>query len=850
MANSCCSFLTFLMLCVVMSCVPTTYATSLNLIRTTCGGLLPLDSLYPIESYWSLRDLLDWRSTNATVDPIASFLTLGHSPDIAESVLGALERVTGLASSYVNIFQLDNLAGVTGCRVAWEPREVLFISTVISAASVAVIPYAGAGITCPLSVVASSSSGVIEFPIITVAGPSQNITSSIQQTLIVRDGLTWPVSFELQGGAMCSAYVVIAVNRQVSLSDWWSWIPAVVYSAVVIPIALFSAFSHRKMGASSFAFMIGVVYIGYVGVSVGLMITIAGWQVSIGRFFPFPSSVTLYVALWVVYALVLPLLLFRHPCRAMLANALGRSLVYGFFVAQMVSYWVLGFVAIGSVALAVVFITNGLLIFFYAQFVTLLATSKDVRAEMMAMPMAWMAPVTPFIPPVLMYADLFFAHHASGSSRRMDPRLREAVILFNLQTALPFVAFLECGMVALLVAATVRQPTFLVPLFMTILLVGWFTTWTIQQYFTARSEWEEMHSGGVITSPTPQWTLWPAIHSLIDRFNVDVYHARQQQLIMQQQQQLASGGGALQLFSSGVSGRSAVSSAGLTRGSSNGGARQAPKPTEKTTNPAAANANRNVKQPQHRPTASSQQLQEHVAAPMPSTSSTTYHHQRGPSQQFSAPATSRSNSVQHQRSASGGQQQKQPNMLGTQRTLYTPQDGEGYPQHHQLVYASLPEGDMEDNYDLHPPSDGNEYQPSAPYRQDRQYSPHRQAPQPQQQQDELVLEGGDQHRPTSYSHPPTPLNDPTAPAPQLQRHYTGGTVLMEYGVPGSSTPPQRHQQHQPSSRQYQQQQQQASAPPPSAWHRGMPASGTPYDADHHNNGAQWQEEENYNGNYH
>lgn len=813
-------------------------ATSVNLIRTTCGGVIPLDSLYPIESYWSLRDLLDWRSGNDT-SGVTAALTLGHSPDIAESVLGAMERLTGLSSPHVHIFQLDNLAGLSGCRVLWNPTDVLYISTIITSASVAILPYQGAGITCPLSVIATTTaaegggSTTVEFPVLSTAGALANITSSIQQTLIVKEGLTWPVSFQLQGGAMCSAYVVIAANRQVSLDDWWSWIPAVVYSAVVLPIALFSAFSHRKMGASTFAFMIGVVYIGYVGVSVGVMITIAGWQVSIGRMFPFPSSVTLYVALWAVYALVLPLLLFRHPCREMLANALVRSLIYGFFVGQLVAYWVLGFVALASVGLAVLCVTNGVLVFFYAQFVTLLATAKEVRTELRNMPMAWLAPVTPFVPPVLLYADLFFTQHASPRLRIMDPRLQEAVVLFNLQTALPFILLFESAAIALLVAATVRQPTFLVPLFMLLMLAGWYTIWTVQQYFSARTAWDALHAGGVISAPTPQWTLWPAIHSLIDRFNVDVYHARQQQQMLDEQQRLASGGtgaGGIQLFSSTGSGRSATSTATRRQLRLQSQQRQGPQMPSSTELPPSA--------------ASCEPIPQLPTAPFSKS-----HHQRNPSQQFSAPATSRSNSVQHHRSGSSQQHLQQQPVAVPQQVAAA-----GFPQPHHLTYNQVPQHSAqqlhmeqapqeywggavsEDNYDLH----AQQPRPEMPYKQDRQpqpqYSPVRDG-RDANAQAELVLESAagnefPQLAPTSRQSPPMRRQGvAAAPHQQPQRYYSGGAVVLEYDTP----PADLHNQYLQNGRQVP---------------RGrVPASGTPYDGSDVG-GVQWHDDDGSYNNYH
>lgn len=506
---------------VASTCCFASHGAVLRLISASCGARIPTDSVAPWESEWALQDLMEWRNTTSTAG-----LSFSNTLDVPGALLTAMERATGTTGKHLTIFSIVGNP-FAACSVTWEPREALFLDTVITAVSIAVLP-AGYS-SCSLRVL-SSGTPPLNRTVSQIVNPATDTSTAMEQTILFAEGMQWPLVFSV--GAGCTVNVLLAINREVPLDEWWSWIPTAVYSGVVMPIAVVSAFSRRRVSASSFSLMLGLVFVGYLGCSIGLMVSLSGWQVTVGRFFPFPDSVTFYICMWLGYAVLLPGLLLQHSCRDMLLNAVFRAELYGIVVAHVVSYWTSGFVAVGSVGIALLLLTNAFLIFSYSRFVALLSSAKEMEEEFRSMPMSWLAPFSPFVPPVLMYADLFFAHHTPN--KQLNMCLREAAALFNIQTAIPFAVFFVGGGAALLVASTTRQATLLVALFQYLLLAGWYVMWSLLQLLQARRQWRVEEISG--TKAARLWSLWPAIQTLVDRFNAEKFNKQRQSAVSLQPQ--------------------------------------------------------------------------------------------------------------------------------------------------------------------------------------------------------------------------------------------------------------------------------------------------------------------------
>lgn len=484
--------------------------TAANTVRTVsvaCDAQIPMDSTTPVEAAWSLKKLMSWRNASNV-----ALLSFSETSEFSRVQTRAMERVTSAALHQITVFVPVVNSFSSSCILQWNPQSSLFIDVDVTAASIALFTSSASVEACSVF----AYSGATYAPLL-LSGTLINSSSRMQHSILSSEDsmLGWPLTLRLEGSDCNGIRLLLSVNREVSMSSWWQWIPSTVFTAVMMPIALITVLSARRPSTTMYCLMMGLVFVGLVGESVGLLIAVTGWQVASGRYFPFPSSVTFHLSLWAAYVIMLPLMLLRHPFKELLFNGVTRAVLYALFVSHVVAYWVSGFVAIASVGIAMILALNLILIVTYARFVGLFSVSRRAEEEFRSIPSSWLAPLTPFVPPLLMYADLFLVHMTPKGT--MNPLLLEAVTLFNVHSSVPFTIFCIGTSNALLIAATTYHATFLIPLVQNLILSVWYVMWSVVQIIQARQRWKAEQL------PVHQ-VLWPTVQMVVDRFNMELYN--------------------------------------------------------------------------------------------------------------------------------------------------------------------------------------------------------------------------------------------------------------------------------------------------------------------------------------
>ncbi|CAD2219532.1 hypothetical protein AGDE_07582 [Angomonas deanei] len=325
----------------------------------------------------------------------------------------------------------------------------------------------------------------------------------------------------------CQIQILLLLNKEGSIERWYTWIPATVYSAAVTALILPTLFLGKRLHPTVTALLLAVLYVGFLGACIGLIVHLEQWQSTLGRMFP-SRAVTLYCCLpllYVAYMVILLLRCGRH--KSTLFIGLLRLLVYGVNCALCVGYWIAGYVLLGSLSVFQYFATNVVLTLYFVYLVVKFnRPPRKVRETGVvqggglrqiriptSLSVLWFTPLTPFASCFLFYLDLYLL---SGSVASSDGGLRieDLVRVYNLQLSIPLLFFQNIYGIALLATATAYHMPFVVVLFPSLFLWGLHLIYSVEQYV---NEWRRWRERGVGVAAAAGWlSLKKAIEYLTE----------------------------------------------------------------------------------------------------------------------------------------------------------------------------------------------------------------------------------------------------------------------------------------------------------------------------------------------
>lgn len=482
-----------LVLVVASVLLAVTVTTAVHVGRLPCGGTIPVDSQFLLDPTWSLTAYRDAIQTGSGVG-----LTVSSEP-LSSSLKQVIEAESGMNPSSVIVFTLQPEAGASNstCVFYADPLRAAMAGTIARSARFVVLQ------------AQSSANGVCVFPLTVSLSPnsppgtsSSNLTIDIQvsgqevplfspSVSFGVDSMPWPVVVNFSTD--CEVSVLLLVNREGDIRPWYVWIPTTVFTAVVTVLLLPTVLARSRLPAPVVGIFIMVVFLGFFGCCVGLVIELLSWQSALGRMFPFPASVTLYCCLTVLYILYFIPLVYRSGHNSVLLMGVLRLLVYGLNCALCVGFWVAGYVVLGSLALFQYVVTNGILTWYFAWVSVRLQRPMTRGGSDPTLPNAfvylWFAPFTPFAPCALLYFDLYCM---TSKKVRMhsERRIRDVIYLYNAQMSLPLLLFQNVYGVAVLAAATAFHMPLIIVLFVALFMWGIHAVYTIEQYAREQRRWK------------------------------------------------------------------------------------------------------------------------------------------------------------------------------------------------------------------------------------------------------------------------------------------------------------------------------------------------------------------------
>lgn len=484
-----------LRLIVILAWVAATVVHSASAVRVgfvECGGIIPIDSQYLLDPTWSLtpfRNRIDQRSngslTFATLSVPSAFSRLiemeaGMDPAAVTVFVVAPDRTSSpSASGEACVIQLDPLAAAMDGVVARAARLTFFSVDLESGeacstqSTVSLLPPSGNTSTIELL-----ASGRVHSQSVAFASSSAT---------------TWPMKITVL--SKCTVQLVILLARYGTIDRWFVWVPTTVYSGVVVALLLPVIFLRPRLPVHLAGVSLVLVFVGFLGSCIGLVMELLQWQSSVGRLFPFPHSVTLYCCLCVLYMLLFVPVLFRQGNCTVLLLGTTRLLVYGLNCALCVGYWSMGFVVLGSLALFQYLATNFVLTYYYAY------VSVHLRQAVKATPSLpkfsqnfvylWFVPVTPFACCALMYYDLYLLTNRSIEHDAASTRMRDVIRVYSAQMSLPLLFLQNVYGVALLAAACAFHMPLVVLMFVALLLCSVHLIYVVGLYAREWARWQQ-----------------------------------------------------------------------------------------------------------------------------------------------------------------------------------------------------------------------------------------------------------------------------------------------------------------------------------------------------------------------
>lgn len=493
----------------------------------TCGSTIPIDSQFIFDPVWSLspyRNMIR-RASGSDMEV--------RKGSVSGSVRSIVESESGMNPNSVTLFLLNpspldapsdssEVSDSDNCSVFIDPLRAAMAGARSKAARIVFVSIANAeGGTCtsPVNIT------------VMLAGKHrsillQNTESStdlfVSQSISLgadRSDVQWPVTITFPFS--CQMTLLLLANREGRIDRWYVWIPTTVYTGVVTALMIPAVFVPSKMPTGLVSFDIFIVFLGYLSSCVGLIIELINWQSSLGRMFPFPSSVTLYVCLCALYALYMVPLVYRAGHYRIMLTGVLRLLVYGLNCALCVGYWICGYPILGSLALFQYLATNFILTFYYARVSVHLRKASHEEGQLKfahVFTYMWFAPVTPFAACALMYSDLYMISRHGAVRMPSDARLRDVVYVYNAQMSIPLLFFQNIYGVALIAAATAFHMPFIVVLFFALWLFSLHFIYTLDVYVREYHRWRNRGAASMSRYTCCGWiTLTPIMNFLLKR---------------------------------------------------------------------------------------------------------------------------------------------------------------------------------------------------------------------------------------------------------------------------------------------------------------------------------------------
>ncbi|CAM66442.1 conserved hypothetical protein [Leishmania infantum JPCM5] len=314
-------------------------------------------------------------------------------------------------------------------------------------------------------------------------------------TLVSASGVTWPMT--LTFSSECAIQLILLLNRYGAIDRWFVWIPTTAYTGAVVVILLPVVLLRSRLPIHLAGVCLFLVFLGFFGSCIGLVVELLQWQSAVGRLYPFPDSVTLYCCLCLLYTLLFVPVLYRQGNNTILFMGVTRLLIFGLNCALCVGYWIMGFVVLGSLAVLQYLVTNFILTYYYAYVSVYLRRAVKGTSSLPKFSnnfvYLWCAPVTPFACCALMYYDLYLLTHSNVERDPVAARMQDVVRIYNAQLSLPLLFVQNVYGVALLATACAYHMPFFTLLFVALLLWIVHSIYVVEQ---CTKEWARWHRRG------------------------------------------------------------------------------------------------------------------------------------------------------------------------------------------------------------------------------------------------------------------------------------------------------------------------------------------------------------------
>lgn len=517
-----------------------------------CGGTVPIDSQFIFDPIWSLSPYRDRIRRASGVD-----MTVTKGP-LPRAIHNVVKSETGMDPNAVTVFRLaprlrdeesttsgsesegsSSLSSATGsdeCTVFLDPLRAALAGIRSTAARLVFLEITDSNTgygSCAASVAMSVALGSTTSSL-TLSRASLN--SPLVQGISLGGGgsssnnaVDWPATITFPSA--CQIQLLFLTDRHGRIDTWYTWIPTTVYTAVVTALILPTLLVRKEMPTGLIALDIQLVFLGYFGACVGLIVELICWQSSLGRMFPFPSAVTLYTCLSVLYALYfLPLVYRRRGHYRILLLGVLRLLVYGLNCALCVGYWISGYVLLGSLALFQYVVTNAVVTFYFARLTVQLRNVTLERGPVRfahAFTYLWFVPATPFAVCALMYSELYMLTNVGAAKSPDGARVRDVVRVYNAQMTIPLLVFQNVFGVCLVAVATAFHMPFSIALFIAVWAFSLHFILSCDAYVRECRRWGERGIVSLSSFTLCDWIwLTPMMDVLLQRSNANTHIER------------------------------------------------------------------------------------------------------------------------------------------------------------------------------------------------------------------------------------------------------------------------------------------------------------------------------------
>jgi hypothetical protein len=446
-----------------------------------------------------------------------------------QSVSGELKRrlvsESGLNTGSVVLFEVSptTLANpgvsesleVTGmCSATLDPLKGGMTGLISQSARFSIVRVNGAnGTACTLPL---NVSLVSESTNSTTTLSFDDVSAVFSKSVVfgVGNDVTWPVTVSFR--SECAIQFILLVDRYGAINPWFVWIPTTVYTAIVVVLFLPTVVLRPQLPVHLAGLYLFLVFFGFLGSCIGLVVELLQWQSAVGRMFPFPPAVTLYSCLCVLYVLMFLPPLYRQGNNTVLFMGAARLFTYGLNCALCVGYWIAGYIVLGSLAVFQLLATNFILTWYYAYVTVHLRRAVRGTSSLPKFSNSfvylWCVPVTPFACCALMYYDLYLLAQRDVKKDVSAIRMRDVVRVYNAQMSFPLLFFQSVYGVALLATATAFHMPFVVLLFVALLLWVVHVVYVIEQYC---NEWTRWRHRGVSFAACGAISLSAVMKSLL-----------------------------------------------------------------------------------------------------------------------------------------------------------------------------------------------------------------------------------------------------------------------------------------------------------------------------------------------